>query len=46
MRMAARLWELFCGHDGRRGYIYHVAVDENYRRKGIGRNWWQRLLMD
>jgi ribosomal protein S18 acetylase RimI-like enzyme len=28
---------ILCGHDGRRGYIYHVAVDENYRRKGIGR---------
>src|SRR5436305_9025816 len=23
-----------CGHDGRRGYIYHVAVDPAYRRYG------------
>jgi ribosomal protein S18 acetylase RimI-like enzyme len=28
---------VLCGHDGRRGYIYHVAVDEGYRGKGIGR---------
>ncbi len=27
---------ILCGHDGRRGYIYHTFVDENYRRKGIG----------
>jgi N-acetylglutamate synthase len=24
-------------HDGRRGYIYHLAVDENYRLNGIGK---------
>ena len=24
------------GHDGRRGYIYHLAVNENYRKNGIG----------
>lgn len=24
------------GHDGRRGYIYHMAVSEAYRRLGIG----------
>ena len=24
------------GHDGRRGYIYHLSVNENYRKKGIG----------
>lgn len=23
------------GNDGRRGYIYHTAVDEHYRRNGI-----------
>ena len=28
---------ILCGHDGRRGYIYHVAVAEKYRGKGIGR---------
>jgi N-acetylglutamate synthase len=24
------------GHDGRRGYIHHLAVDPAYRRQGIG----------
>jgi ribosomal protein S18 acetylase RimI-like enzyme len=28
---------ILCGHDGRRGYIYHVAVVEEYRCRGIGR---------
>jgi ribosomal protein S18 acetylase RimI-like enzyme len=28
---------LLCGHDGRRGYIYHVAVDIRYRGQGIGK---------
>lgn len=27
---------ILCGHDGRRGYIHHLAVDEGYRRHGIG----------
>jgi len=26
-----------CGHDGRRGYIYHLAVDPAYRECGVGR---------
>jgi ribosomal protein S18 acetylase RimI-like enzyme len=26
----------FCGNDGRRGYIYHLAVDPNYRGRGLG----------
>jgi ribosomal protein S18 acetylase RimI-like enzyme len=25
-----------CGHDGRRGYIYKVAVLDAYRRRGVG----------
>ena len=25
------------GHDGRRGYIYHLAVREEYRRQGVGK---------
>ncbi|MET1249063.1 GNAT family N-acetyltransferase [Sporolactobacillus sp. STCC-11] len=28
---------ILCGNDGRRGYIYHTAVDRSYRRKGIGK---------
>ena len=27
---------ILCGHDGRRGCFYHVCVDEQYRRRGIG----------
>jgi putative acetyltransferase len=27
---------LLCSHDGRRGYLHHLAVDERYRRRGIG----------
>ena len=27
-----------CGHDGRRGYIHHLAVAESARRQGLGRN--------
>jgi N-acetylglutamate synthase len=26
-----------CGHDGRRGHVYHLAVDPAYRRCGVGR---------
>ena len=32
---------ILCGHDGRRGYIHHLAVLSAYRRQGIG-----RLLVD
>jgi N-acetylglutamate synthase len=28
---------ILCGHDGRRGYIYHLFVDEKYRRQGLGK---------
>lgn len=28
---------VLCGHDGRRGYVYHLAVDPTYRERGIGR---------
>ena len=27
---------ILCGHDGRRGCLYHVCVDPGHRRKGIG----------
>jgi N-acetylglutamate synthase len=26
-----------CGHDGRRGYIYHLAVDPAYQTRGLGK---------
>lgn len=28
---------ILCGHDGRRGYFYHVCVREDYRKQGIGK---------
>ncbi len=28
---------ILCGHDGRRGYIYHTAVNTDYREKGVGK---------
>ena len=27
---------LLCGHDGRRGYLYHLYVDPRFRRRGAG----------
>lgn len=29
---------ILCGHDGRRGCFYHVCVDAEYRRQGIGKS--------
>ena len=28
---------ILCGHDGRRGYIYHTAVKPDCRKQGIGK---------
>lgn len=28
---------ILCGHDGRRGCLYHVCVHETYRMRGIGK---------
>jgi len=28
---------ILCGHDGRRGYIYHTCVIPEYRGRGIGK---------
>lgn len=28
---------VLCGHDGRRGYLHHLAVAATHRRRGIGR---------
>lgn len=28
---------ILCGHDGRRGCLYHVCVDQAYRMRGIGK---------
>jgi len=35
---------ILCGHDGRRGYIYHVTVAEEYRGRGIGRTLVEKSL--
>jgi ribosomal protein S18 acetylase RimI-like enzyme len=32
-RLIGAAW---CGHDGRRGYIYHLAVVPTHRRRGVG----------
>lgn len=29
---------ILCGHDGRRGCLYHVCVHEDYRMHGIGKS--------
>jgi len=29
---------ILCGHDGRRGCLYHVCVDPDYRMQGIGKS--------
>jgi N-acetylglutamate synthase len=34
---AAIVGVVLCGHDGRRGYIYHLAVDPAYRARGLGK---------
>jgi ribosomal protein S18 acetylase RimI-like enzyme len=34
---AAIIGVALCGHDGRRGYIYHLAVDPAYQARGVGR---------
>jgi ribosomal protein S18 acetylase RimI-like enzyme len=38
------LGAVLCGHDGRRGYIYHLAVHSDHRRRGIGRKLVQECL--
>jgi putative acetyltransferase len=38
------LGAVLCGHDGRRGYIYHLAVHPDHRRLGIGRKLVQECL--
>jgi ribosomal protein S18 acetylase RimI-like enzyme len=35
---------VLCSHDGRMGYLTHLAVDKSHRRKGIGRSLVGRCL--
>jgi ribosomal protein S18 acetylase RimI-like enzyme len=35
---------VLCGHDGRRGYVSHLAVAAPHRRSGIGRELVERCL--
>jgi len=35
-----------CGHDGRRGHIYHLAVDPAYRGRGLGKRMVDDCLKD
>jgi len=35
---------ILCGHDGRRGFLYRVAVDASQRRAGIGQAMVQACL--
>jgi N-acetylglutamate synthase len=35
---------VLAGHDGRRGYVYHLAVHPDYRRQDIGRSLVDRCL--
>ncbi len=34
------------GHDGRRGYLHHLAVDAAHRRRGLGSTLVERCLTD
>ena len=35
---------VLCGHDGRRGYLHHLAVHPAHRRQGLGRQLVERCL--
>lgn len=38
------LGTVLCGHDGRRGYLHHLAVARSHRGQGLGRRLAQRAL--
>jgi N-acetylglutamate synthase len=37
---------VLCGHDGRRGYLHHLAVAASHRRKGVGTKLVARCLAE
>ena len=43
---AAIIGVALCGHDGRRGYIYHLAVDPAYQGGGLGKRLLDESLGD
>ena len=43
-RMDVIVGAVLCGHDGRRGYVYHLVVEEAERRRGIGKKLMEHCL--
>jgi ribosomal protein S18 acetylase RimI-like enzyme len=37
---------VLCGHDGRRGHVYHLAVDPAYQGRGLGKRLLDESLAD
>lgn len=37
---------VMCGHDARRGYVYHLAVAPEHRGRGVGREIMRRSLAE
>lgn len=37
---------VLCGHDGRRGYLYHLAVAKSHRKRGLGKALVEACLAD
>ncbi len=35
---------VMCGHDGRRGYLQHLVVNEQYRKSGIGHSLFKKCI--
>lgn len=35
---------VMCGHDGRRGYLQHLVVSEEYRSRGLGQNLFAKCI--
>ena len=42
--MGAIVASVLCGHDGRRGYMYRLAVSPDYRSQGVAKDMVRRCL--
>ena len=42
----ARDGAVLCGHDGRRGYLHHLAVAQSHRKLGLGKKLVAECLAD